>query len=333
VKSQLQVEAVDILTADPVTGELVLTANRGFKNESLLRESLSRGYHYASTAMQNRRMVILRDIDREPTNFDTSKLFMSEEFKAYVAIPLFSKGKVKGVMEVYRRRPIELDQEWLEFLETLSGQAAIAIENVTLFTDLQHSNKELMQAYDTTIEGWSSALDMKDSETEGHTKRVAQMTVLLADALGMRADDLVHVRRGAMLHDIGKMGVPDQILRKPGPLNDDEWEIMRKHPEYAFEWLSPTRYLHPALDIPYCHHEKWDGTGYPQGLKGDEIPLKARTFSVVDVWDALSSDRPYRAKWPQKKVVRYIQEQSGTYFDPNIVPIFLDILQSQDVIQ
>jgi len=246
---------------------------------------------------------------------------------------LFSKGKVKGVMEVYRRAVLDANQEWLEFLETLAGQTAIAIESISLFHNLELSNTELLAAYDATIEGWSFALDLRDADTEGHTLRVTQKTKQLAEAMGLRGDDLVQVFRGALLHDIGKMGVPDNILHKPGPLTDQEWQVMRKHPEYAYKWLHPTTYLRPALDIPYCHHEKWDGTGYPRGLKEDQIPLKARIFSVIDVWDALSSDRPYRSKWPQDKVVNYIREQSGSYFDPKIVPVFMELLNDPNFVQ
>jgi putative nucleotidyltransferase with HDIG domain len=201
----------------------------------------------------------------------------------------------------------------------------VAIDNTEMFNDLQRSNIELALAYDTTLEGWSCALDLRDKETEGHTQRVTEATVELARSLGVTDADLIHMRRGALLHDIGKMGIPDSILLKPGPLTDEEWVIMRKHPVYAFELLSPITFLRPALDIPYCHHEKWDGSGYPRGLKGEQIPVAARIFAVVDVWDALRSDRPYRAGWPLDKISRYIQEQTGTHFDPDITEAFLRI--------
>ena len=153
------------------------------------------------------------------------------------------------------------------------------------------------------------------------------MTLRLARALGMKEEELVHVRRGALLHDIGKMGVPDGILLKPGSLTPEEWEIMRRHPQYAYEMLSPIAYLRLALDIPYCHHEKWDGTGYPRGLKGEQIPLAARIFAVVDVWDALGSDRPYRPAWPPEKLYAYLKEEAGKHFDPRVVEVFLKILK------
>jgi PAS domain S-box-containing protein len=188
---------------------------------------------------------------------------------------------------------------------------------------LQRAHLELAQAYETTLEGWSHALDLRDKETEGHTQRVTEMTMRLARAFGLSEAELVPVRRGALLHDIGKMGIPDGILLKPGPLTDAEWEVMRKHPSYAHDLLTPIAYLHDALDILYCHHEKWDGTGYPRGLKGEQIPLAARLFAVVDVWDAMRSDRPYRAGWPEERVREHIRSLAGTHFDPEVVRVFL----------
>ncbi len=193
-------------------------------------------------------------------------------------------------------------------------------------------NHELIHAYDATIEGWSRALDLRDHETEGHSRRVTEMTLRLARAVGVSEDQINHVRRGALLHDIGKMGVPDRILLKPGPLDDDEWAIMRRHPALAYEMLTPTEFLHPALDIPYCHHEKWDGTGYPQGLRGEQIPLAARLFALVDVWDALTSDRPYRAAWPRERVLDHLRSLAGSHFDPQIVPVFIQMLQADTLL-
>jgi putative nucleotidyltransferase with HDIG domain len=182
-----------------------------------------------------------------------------------------------------------------------------------------------MRAYDTTIEGWSRVLDLRDKETEGHSRRVTELTLGLARAMGMSEDELVHVRRGALLHDIGKMGVPDAILLKPGPLDDEEWAIMCRHPVYAYQMLLPIAYLQEALDIPYCHHEKWDGSGYPRGLMGEQIPLAARIFAVVDVWDAMRSDRPYRTGWSAAETREHIRALAGTHFDPEVVRIFLEL--------
>jgi HD-GYP domain-containing protein (c-di-GMP phosphodiesterase class II) len=214
----------------------------------------------------------------------------------------------------------------MQFLHTLAGQAAIAVDNSQLFDNLQRSNQEITQAYDTTLEGWARALELRDRETEGHTRRVTDLTMQLARYMGIPDDELINMYRGVLLHDIGKMGVPDQILRKTGTLNDSEWVEMRKHPEYAFNLLAPIPYLRPALDIPYCHHEHWDGSGYPRGLKGEQIPLSARVFAIVDIWDALLSDRPYRKAWPKEKVLQYIRDISGTILDPRVVRAFLQML-------
>lgn len=195
---------------------------------------------------------------------------------------------------------------------------------------MRRSNAELELAYETTLEGWSAALDLRDKETEGHTQRVTTMTIELAKRIGLSSSELVNVRRGALLHDIGKMGVPDHILLKPDKLSEAEWEIMKKHPVYAYDLLSHIAYLRKALDIPYCHHEKWDGTGYPRGLEGANIPLTARIFSVVDVYDALTSDRPYRNRWPRERALEYIRAQSGLHFDPKVVDSFWEMINEAD---
>lgn len=193
---------------------------------------------------------------------------------------------------------------------------------------LEETHKQLLLAYDETIEGWSLAMDLRDKETEGHTRRVTDLTMKLAEAYGIRGEELVQIRRGALLHDIGKLGIPDSILLKPDKLTDEEWDFMRQHPQLAYDMLHPIDYLHPALDIPLCHHEKWDGTGYPRGLKGEEIPLAARLFAVVDVWDALTSNRPYRRAWDKEKAMAFIREQAGKHFDPKAVAVFLEVTGS-----
>jgi putative two-component system response regulator len=188
--------------------------------------------------------------------------------------------------------------------------------------NLEQVHLQLLAAYDATIEGWSRAMDLRDKETEGHTQRVTLLSEKLARLAGISEVGLIFFRRGALLHDIGKLGVPDAILLKPDKLTPAEWDIMRQHPQYAYDMIHPIEYLRPALDIPYCHHEKWDGSGYPRGLKGEEIPLAARIFAIIDVWDALTSDRPYRPAWDEEKTWEYINEQSGKHFDPHIVELF-----------
>lgn len=246
--------------------------------------------------------------------------------RSILCVPLKVKGKVTGLIYADNRvRSGAFTHRDLNILTAFANQAAVAIENARLFNDLQRSNFELAQTYDVTLEGWARALELRDQETEGHTRRVTELTVRLAKAMGYEGEELNHIRRGALLHDIGKMGIPDRILLKPDKLTDDEHEIMKKHPVYAYEMLYPIEKLRPALDIPHRHHEKWDGSGYPDGLKGKEIPLAARIFSVVDVWDALRSERPYRGPWSAGQVRAHLREHSGTHFDPSVVEAFLDL--------
>jgi len=323
VCSQLGMDAADVLLLDPLTHELEFIAGRGFRTPALQSTHLRLGEGYAGQAAAEKKILQVFDLSQDPGDLTRSRYLEQEGFIYYCGVPLLAKATIKGVMEIFHRQAFEPDDEWLEFLQAVALQAAIAIDNALLFTELQDSHFELIQAYDATLEGWSRALDLRDHDTEGHTQRVARMTVELARKMGIPEDEIAHIRRGAILHDIGKMGIPDAILHKPGALDDEEWEIMRQHPVYAYEMLSPIPYLRRSLDIPYCHHEKWDGTGYPRGLKGEEIPLAARIFAVVDVWDALSSDRPYRAAWEPERVRAYLQE---THFDPRVVEAFLELI-------
>ncbi|MGB8252832.1 MAG: HD domain-containing phosphohydrolase [Anaerolineaceae bacterium] len=275
-----------------------------------------------------RRLISVPDLSQGQPVIRSQTLSTGDQFNAYQAIPLIAKGQIKGVFEVFHRKTFHPDVDWLEFLEALASQAAISIDNIELFESLQRSNQELRLSYDATIEGWSYALDLRDRETEGHTRRVAEMTILLARRIGIGEEELIHIRRGALLHDIGKMGIPDYILLKTNALTEEEWKIMHLHPLYAHEMLSSVNYLRKALEIPYCHHEYWNGDGYPRGLKGELIPLKARVFALADVYDALKSDRPYRKAWSEKKVMVYIQKMSGKQFDPTLVEEFFHLLDS-----
>ena len=322
VIEQLEVDAADVLVFNTHIQALEFAAGRGFRSPLMEGIRVRLGEGQAGQAMLKRKIIQITDVATSGAAFAYPELLKAENVVAYFAVPLITKGKVKGVLEICNRTPLDPSEEWLEFLNTLAGQAAIAIDNVQMFDNLQRSTDELELAYDATIEGWSRAMDLRDKETEGHTLRVTDLTIKLARTFGLSEAELVQVRWGALLHDIGNMGVPDGILLKPGPLTDEEWVAMKKHTTFAYEMLSPIRYLHAALDIPYCHHEKWDGTGYPRGLKGEQIPLVARIFAVVDVWDALTSDRPYRQAWPEDKVRQHIQAESGTHFDPQVVKTF-----------
>nr|WP_290667966.1 HD domain-containing phosphohydrolase [Ardenticatena sp.] len=321
-----QGDAATVLLYNTDANLFEVGVEQGFHSRNIRSMLLHLSEGLAFQALRHQRPYFVEHLHDNPTFLKTSKTLLTQEnFISGCFIPLFAKGNPKGVIELYFRRQTTLPADTLEFIDTIARQTALAIETAQLFENLQRSNVELALAYDATIEGWARALELRDEETEGHSQRVTEMTLLLARAMGIRGEALVHIRRGALLHDIGKMGIPDRILLKPGPLTNEEWEIMRQHPVLAYKLLSPIPFLRPALDIPYCHHEKWDGTGYPRGLKGEEIPLAARIFAVVDVWDALLSDRPYRKGWPPEKVYAFIQEQSGTHFDPKVVDVFLEL--------
>jgi len=327
VRAQLQVDATDILLLNPDEKVLEYAAGQGFRTRvvEIARTPLDKSP--AGRVAKERRTIKIENLEYQSDDPFLATLLTEENFVCYFGVPLIAKGKVEGVLEVFHRSALHPYSEWLDFLNTLAGQAAIAIENATLIENLGQSNRELSQAYDATIEGWSRALDLRDRETEGHTQRVTEMTIKLARMFGFKEEELSSIRWGALLHDIGKMGVPDDILLKPEPLTEAEWIIMQKHPQYAYDFLKPIDFLGSALDIPYCHHEKWDGTGYPRGLDGTDIPLAARLFTVVDVWDALTSDRPYRAAWSKEETLKYILHQSGKQFDPRVVETFLEIIR------
>jgi putative nucleotidyltransferase with HDIG domain len=308
---------------------LEYTAGRGFRSHSIENYSLRIGEGISGQAAMERHLIQALNLDELDDSLAYANIMREEGFASYFSVPLIAKGQVKGVLDVFNRKTLNPDQDWYNFLETLGGQAAIAIDNTTLLEDLHRTNVELTLAYDSTLEGWSKALDLRDKETEGHTQRVTELTIQIAKQMGIIDEDIIHIRRGALLHDIGKMGIPDKILLKPGPLDEDEWKIMKNHSTLAYNLLFPITYLRPALDVPFFHHEKYDGSGYPYGLKGEQIPIAARIFAIVDVWDALTSDRPYRSAWSTKKALTYIKEQSGSHFDPQVVEFFLGLIKNE----
>ncbi|MCE5208214.1 MAG: transporter substrate-binding domain-containing protein [Chloroflexi bacterium] len=327
---QMGVDAINFLLYKPASNRLESSINQGFRTTAMKNVTLRIGEGLAGQVASDWQRIFIPDISAYHNDFPSMPVFKGEDFVSYCGLPLRAKGQFIGVMEIFNRTRLNPDQEWFNFLETLAGQAAIAIDGIKAFEEIQISNTKLILAYDATIEGWSRAMDMRDKETEGHTQRVAQLTIQLARKMGITEDQIVHIKRGALLHDIGKLGIPDQILLKTDNLTEKQWVIMRKHPQYAFDMLSSIDYLRPALDIPYCHHEKWDGTGYPRGLKGLQIPLAARIFSIIDVWDALTSNRPYRPAWEQSRALEYIEQQSGSHFDPQVVSAFLSVMSEMN---
>lgn len=326
ITQHLGADAADILLLDATMSSLKCAAGRGFRTPEFYQEHLILGQGLPGRAALERRLIFVPNLREVTSDRNRASRIEKEGFITYHGIPLIAKGRVKGVLEIFHRCEFTPDDEWRSFLDALAGQTAIAVDNLEMFDEIQRSNLELEVAYDVTLEGWTKALDLRDKETEGHSARVTEMTVRLARAMKFDDRELTYVRRGALLHDIGKLGIPDSILLKPGPLTDDEWVVMRKHPVYAYEWLSPIAYLRPALDIPHYHHEKWNGTGYPVGLQEHAIPLAARIFAIVDVYDALTSDRPYRKGWTKEKTLEHIRSQSGSHFDPEVVQAFMKLV-------
>lgn len=323
---QLKVDAAQVLLLDPKSMTLAFADGAGFKPNKQPEFPCSVENSRAAQAILERRPLFIPNLAAHEKGGPEMGFLPAKDYRMYGCVPLIARGEIKGVLEVFSRQQVTLSDEWMEFFQVLASQTAIAIDNSLMFEDLQRTNLELSLAYEATIEGWSRALDLRDKETEGHTQRVTTLTVRLATRLGLSEAEIVHLRRGGLLHDIGKMGVTDSILNKPGPLTDEEFKIMRQHPSFAYDMLVPISYLRPALDIPYSHHEKWDGSGYPLGLKGEEIPLVARIFSIADVFDALTSNRPYRQAWSVKKTLDFLQTQSGRHFDPKIVDAFLAMI-------
>ncbi len=306
---------------------LVGFAGYGRERERIngLRIHLEDPDHIGVMVLRKRSPLYINDThDSSQLRTGMSSIF---RVQSILAVPLLIGNRAIGALQIVDNTRIDrFGPRDLDVAMQLGSHAATAVENARLYDDLHRAKEHLELAYDSTLEGWAKALEMRDSETEGHSQRVTETTLRLAAAMGVHESHWIHIRRGALLHDIGKMGIPDSILNKPAPLDEREWAVMRRHPVYAYDMLAPIDYLRQALDIPYCHHERWDGEGYPRGLRQEEIPLDARMFAVVDVWDALNSDRPYRKAWHTSDTLQYIQDQSGRHFDPRVVDTFLSLL-------
>ena len=321
--SHMQVDAAAVLLLNSATQTLEYAATRGLTTRPLGQPSPRLADSVPGRVASERRPLLIANLAETRPLGTRAYPAGQSSFTGYYGVPLVAKGRVQGVLEVMSRKALQPNPEWVEFFNSLTTQAAIAIDNATLFNDLQRSNVELNLAYDATIEGWSRVLEARGVEGGGHTRRVADLTVKLGQAAGFAPAELIHLRRGALLHDIGMLSIPESVLLKPGPLTDAERAIVQQHPDYGFSILAPIVYLRPALDIPYCHHERWDGGGYPRGLSGDLIPQAARLFTVVDVWDALRSEKPYRAAWTEAAALAYLQANAGKQFDPAMVKLFL----------
>ncbi len=317
----LRMDGVRLLGYDAAQNRLLRLSDAGLQNFSTAPFSDN---NYSAPAWD-----VIRYCQRVYCPFPSEAI--ADGFRTYIGVPILSSEHPLGVLEAFFTSDFIADQEWMDYFETLAGQAAIAIDANRLISNLQLSNQELNTAYEATIAGWSRALELRDKETKGHSERVTQMASELAERIGLSAEEMTHFRRGVLLHDIGKMGIPDSILLKPGPLSDDEWMIMRQHPILGREMLKDIPYLQPALDVPYYHHERWDGSGYPHGMRGEQIPLSARIFAVVDVWDALISDRPYRLGLAAGEVCLFFRQQAGKSFDPAVTAAFLSMLHEKGI--
>jgi putative nucleotidyltransferase with HDIG domain len=322
--SLMRAERGFLMLREP-SGELLVRIARGIAHVNLDEEAFKFSRSVIRKVVETNIPVLTTNAQVDP-RFDAQMSIAAYQLRSILCVPLQLKHELIGVLYVDNRAHAGIFKENdLDLISAFADQAAVAIDSARLFEELQDSHRELERAYQATLEGWVRALDLRDKETEGHTQRVTILTYRLARSMGVSDSDLVHITRGALLHDIGKMAIPDGILLKPGQLTDEERKLIQRHPVYAYEMLSPIDFLLPAIDIPYCHHEKWDGTGYPRGLRQEEIPFAARIFPVIDVWDALTSDRPYRKAMPHDEVRRLIHADSGKHFDPLVVEAFMDL--------
>ncbi|MCX7625945.1 MAG: HD domain-containing protein, partial [Candidatus Sumerlaeaceae bacterium] len=328
---QLEADGGFLWSFDEASQQLFLLHSFGFSTQQPTTLAKSVAPELLTKVLQTRQEVF--SLGREIPDSHGRPLLSSDgtPFLGYAGFPLIAKGRLLGVLELLFARKAEFPAHWTEFARVLAGQATIALENAQMFSDLKQLNKRLQQACEEILASWARTLDMRDHETENHSLRVAELAVMVAEKLGLASEQLANLRRGALLHDLGKIAIPDAILLKPSPLTDEEWQIMRKHPLYARSMIEPITFLRNALAIPLYHHERYDGTGYPHGLVGEQIPIEARIFAVVDVWDALTSDRPYRPAWPQEKALEYIREQAGKHFDPRVVEAFLHVIKETDM--
>lgn len=335
-----------LILRNPTDGKWRPETSRGIDHMNLADQAFKVSGTIVRNVLETGVPVLTTNAQQDP-RFVGQESVIAFNLRSILCAPLKLKEKLIGVLYVDNRIHAGIFQESdLRLITAFADQAAVAIDNAQLIEDLTLSNLKLERAnaelektnleleraymelgiaYEATLRGWVVALEKRDKETEGHTRRVTVLTQRLAQKMGVDRESLEHITRGAMLHDVGKMAISDVILRKEGKLTAEERVIMEKHPVYAYEMLHTIEFLHPAIDIPYYHHEKWDGTGYPHGLKGEEIPFAARVFAVIDVWDALTSKRPYHEAKPYEEVRRMIKADSGKHFDPQVVEAFLDM--------
>ncbi|MBI5296233.1 MAG: GAF domain-containing protein [Chloroflexi bacterium] len=329
ISMHLETDAVDVMLLNPHLQMLEYAAGRGFRGSAIRRVSLLLGEDQAGVAALERSVISEYDLFSPQVPLRHPERIVGEDFVSMYAVPLVAKGQVKGVLELFYRRLVEPNSGWIHFLEILARQAAVAVEDASLFNDMQRSFTELAVAYDAAIEGWARVLQMRHHEPDELAQTLASLTLDMAHRMELPESEMSHIYRGVLLHDIGKLDISDNILLKSAPLTDEEWDEIHRHPVFAYDFLQSIAYLRPAMNIPYCHHERWDGNGYPRGLHGKEIPLEARIFSVVKVWTVLQHARPFRPAFGREYANAYVKEQSGKEFDPQVVEIFLEMLNEQ----
>ena len=324
---ELAADAIDILYFHPGLKSLRPIAQRGFRQNVFQDTSLEIGEGLAGRAAETKSIVYVRDLEKSEFEIHRSLEFSTERYVTYFGIPLMVKGRMVGVLEVFNRSLVDRNEDWVDLLQHVAGFAAIAIDLQNLTDDRKRTRNETTVALDGVIAGWAEALELRGIESKGHAERITELSQRLAQEMGIAGTELEDLRRGVLLHDIGKMGIPDDVLLKGSVLNAAERKMIGRHPVDAFELLQSVTALKSALDIPLYHHERWDGKGYPYQIKGEEIPLSARIFAIVDVWDAMLSDRPYREAYSRQDAILHIKQQSGKHFDPAVVKAFLEIVK------
>ncbi|HDD55511.1 MAG TPA: GAF domain-containing protein [Chloroflexi bacterium] len=324
---ELAVDAAAILYFHPQLKTLKFITQTGFRQNILQHTDLEVGEGLAGRAAESRTMIHIPDLKHTTQQISRDLEFSTERFVSYFGVPLTAKGRLVGVMELFHRERLDPDQSWIDLLEMIAGLAAIAIDHQNIYKNLERSRNELDIALDAIIEGWAQALELRGIESPGHWRRIEELTLSVGAKLGIKGESLVNLRRGALLHDIGKMAIPDEVLHKRTPLSADERALIGKHPIDAYELLKEVAGLKSALEVPLYHHERWDGTGYPYQLVGEDIPYLARIFTVVDVWDAMRSERPYRKAFSRQKALQTLKDEAGKGFDPEIVQVFIDLLE------
>ena len=327
MSSVVQADAIIVLSYKQPAQRYDLLATYRLDAQIIAKLKLYFETGLAGKAASERKVVWIEDLTNPGAGTRSVSPLVQEGFQSYLALPLIGHNDFLGVLEVAWRTPQDIQPSSVDFLERMAEHIAFTMERSDIVRDLRHRNKELASTYNAMIEGLSRALELRDLETEGHTRRVSVLMMQFVEHMQIPPDQWDAIRQGALLHDIGKLGIPDAILLKPGSLTQQERQVMQQHAVYGYNVLAPIINLRQTLDIALYHHERWDGSGYPYGLKGEQIPLVARLFAVVDVFDALTSDRPYRSAWSHSQAIEYLKDQAGKQFDPRVVELFLEIIK------